>query len=123
MIRLAQFADEKGYDRYWIAQHHNTKVVLSSATDLLIQHTLAHTKRICAGDNSVMLPNHTSFQVTESYGKLLWASKQEIFYGVKYDSIDELAKEIERYIYRYNNHRIKEKLNGLSPNEYRLQAA
>lgn len=49
--------------------------------------------------------------------------KQEIFYGVKYDSIDELAEEIERYIYWYNNHRIKEKLNGLSPIEYRLQAA
>ncbi len=49
--------------------------------------------------------------------------KQEIFYGVKYDSIDELAEEIERYIYWYNNHRIKEKLNGLSPIEYRLQTA
>lgn len=49
--------------------------------------------------------------------------KQEIFYGVTFNSIDALAKEIRRYIYWYNNYRIKEKLNGLSPIEYRLKAA
>lgn len=49
--------------------------------------------------------------------------KQEIYYGVTYNSIDELAKAIKRYMYWYNNFRIKEKLNGLSPIEYRLQAA
>lgn len=49
--------------------------------------------------------------------------KQEIYYGVEYYNIDELVEEIKKYIYWYNNYRIKEKLNGLSPIEYRLRAA
>ncbi len=40
MIRLAKKADELGYERYWIAEHHNMKSVASSATQLLIQRTL-----------------------------------------------------------------------------------
>lgn len=49
--------------------------------------------------------------------------KQEIYYGIKYTTINQLVKEIERYIKWYNEDRIKTKLNGLSPIEYRLQAA
>lgn len=49
--------------------------------------------------------------------------KQEMYYGEKYSSIKELEKRIREYIYWYNNKRIKEKLNGLSPIEYRQQAA
>lgn len=49
--------------------------------------------------------------------------KQEIYYGVKYTSIEALSKEIERYINWYNHDRIKIKLNGLSPIDYRLQSA
>ena len=49
--------------------------------------------------------------------------KQEIYYGMKYTGVDDLSREIERYIDWYNRDRIKAKLNGLSPIEYRLQAA
>lgn len=49
--------------------------------------------------------------------------KQEMYYGENFSSIDELRKKIEQYINWYNNKRIKEKLNGLSPIEYRQQAA
>lgn len=49
--------------------------------------------------------------------------KQEMYYGEEFSSVDELANKIEQYIYWYNNKRIKEKLNGLSPIEYRQQAA
>lgn len=49
--------------------------------------------------------------------------KQEMYYGVKYTSVDELCREIERYINWYNFDRIKAKLNGLSPIEFRLQSA
>lgn len=48
--------------------------------------------------------------------------KQEIYYGVKYQSVQELIQELEEYIDWYNNRRIKEKLNGLSPVQYRKQA-
>ena len=48
--------------------------------------------------------------------------KQEIYYGVKYQSVQELIQALEEYIDWYNNRRIKEKLNGLSPVQYRKQA-
>lgn len=48
--------------------------------------------------------------------------KQEMFYSEEYKTINELENAIKEYIYWYNNKRIKTKLNGLSPVEYRLQA-
>ncbi len=48
--------------------------------------------------------------------------KSEMFYGLKYSSIDELKDEIHDYINYYNNKRIKLKLKGLSPVEYRTQS-
>lgn len=49
--------------------------------------------------------------------------KQEMFYGEDFESYQHLKFEIEEYIRWYNEERIKEKLNGLSPIEYRLQSA
>jgi len=49
--------------------------------------------------------------------------KQEMYYGEKFRSIEELKEKIIEYISWYNNKRIKQKLNGLSPIEYRQQAA
>lgn len=49
--------------------------------------------------------------------------KQEMYYGERFESIEELKEAIERYIDWYNNTRIKVKLNAVSPVEYRLQAA
>ncbi len=57
-------------------------------------------------DNSVM----------ENFFGLL---KQEMYYGVVYYSFDELKSAIEKYIKYYNENRIKEKLGGLSPIQYR----
>jgi len=44
MVNLAKHAERIGIERYWIAEHHNMKNLVSSATALLIQHTLANTK-------------------------------------------------------------------------------
>lgn len=49
--------------------------------------------------------------------------KQEMFYGETFNSYDELKEALEKYIKWYNEDRIKEKLNGLSPVEYRLKFA
>ncbi|EFL79085.1 putative oxidoreductase [Actinobacillus pleuropneumoniae serovar 2 str. 4226] len=46
MVKLAQLAEELDLARYWIAEHHNMKNLASSATTLLIQHTLANTKKL-----------------------------------------------------------------------------
>jgi putative transposase len=49
--------------------------------------------------------------------------KSELFYTKRYNSIDCLKKDLIEYIEYYNNQRIKQKLNGLSPVQYRAQAA
>ena len=56
--------------------------------------------------------------VAENFFGLL---KTELFYLEKFDSLDQLEKAIVEYIDYYNNRRIKLKLNGLSPVQYRTE--
>lgn len=70
MIDLAKKVEELGYERYWIAEHHNSKSMVSSATQILIDQALAATKKIRVGSGGVMLPNHTPYIVAEQYGTL-----------------------------------------------------
>ncbi|MDF1509073.1 LLM class flavin-dependent oxidoreductase [Robertmurraya sp. DFI.2.37] len=70
MVSLAQATEEFGYSRYWIAEHHNTPTLVSSATSILIKHTLEHTKSIRVGSGGVMLPNHSPLVVAEQFGTM-----------------------------------------------------
>lgn len=70
MVRLAQYVESLDFERFWIAEHHNMPHLVSSATQLLIGHTLAHTQKIRVGSGGVMLPNHSPLQVAEQYGTL-----------------------------------------------------
>ncbi|MTB64550.1 MsnO8 family LLM class oxidoreductase [Streptococcus sp. zg-86] len=70
MVELAQQLEGFGYKRYWIAEHHNSKTIASSATQLLIQHTLSQTNTIRVGSGGVMLPNHSPYLIAEQYGTL-----------------------------------------------------
>lgn len=83
MIHLAKHAESIGIERYWIAEHHNMKNLVSSATALLIQHTLANTKTLRVGSGGVMLPNHSPYVVAEQYGTLetLYPNRVELGLG------------------------------------------
>lgn len=70
MVRLAQYVENLDFERFWIAEHHNMPHLVSSATQILIGHTLAHTQKIRVGSGGVMLPNHSPLQVAEQYGTL-----------------------------------------------------
>lgn len=70
MVDLAKATEEMGYKRYWIAEHHNTPTLVSSATSILIKHTLEHTKTIRVGSGGVMLPNHSPLVVAEQFGTM-----------------------------------------------------
>ena len=69
-LELAQSAERWGYNRYWIAEHHNLPGVGSSATVVLMAHIAAHTKTIRVGSGGIMLPNHRPFVVAEQIGTL-----------------------------------------------------
>ncbi len=70
MVELAQATEEMGYERYWIAEHHNTPTLVSSATAILIKHTLENTKTIRVGSGGIMLPNHSPLVVAEQFGTM-----------------------------------------------------
>ncbi|MEO2076370.1 MAG: LLM class flavin-dependent oxidoreductase [Bacillus sp. (in: firmicutes)] len=70
MVDLAQAVEKLGYKRYWIAEHHNTPTLVSSATSILIKHTLEHTNTILVGSGGIMLPNHAPLVVAEQFGTM-----------------------------------------------------
>src|SRR3954453_3161558 len=69
-IDLARHADDLGYVRYWLAEHHNLSSVASPAPDLMIGQIAAVTSRIRVGSGGVMLPNHAPLMVAERFKML-----------------------------------------------------
>jgi luciferase family oxidoreductase group 1 len=67
---LARRADELGFRRFWVAEHHNIPSVASTAPETLIAHLAAATERIRVGSGGVMLPNHSPLAVAERFGML-----------------------------------------------------
>jgi len=67
---LARRAEELGYRRFWVAEHHNIPAIASSAPAVLIAHLAAATTRIRVGSGGVMLPNHAPLVVAEQFGTL-----------------------------------------------------
>lgn len=69
-VSLAQHTENLGYNRYWLAEHHNMISVASSATSVLIGHIAGHTTSIRVGSGGIMLPNHSPLIVAEQFGTL-----------------------------------------------------
>lgn len=69
-LELAQLAEELGYYRYWLAEHHNMPGVSSSATSIIIAHVAGGTSRIRVGSGGIMLPNHAPLAIAEQFGTL-----------------------------------------------------
>lgn len=67
---LARRADELGYARFWVAEHHSMPAVASTAPAVLIAHLAARTDRIRVGSGGVMLPNHPALVVAEQFAML-----------------------------------------------------
>ncbi|WP_172119884.1 LLM class flavin-dependent oxidoreductase [Actinomyces faecalis] len=70
MVALARAAEDCGYHRYWLAEHHGSITFLASATAVLMGQVLASTNRIKVGSGGVMLPNHAPLVVAEQIGTL-----------------------------------------------------
>ena len=66
-VDLAQHAEQWGYGRYWMAEHHNFRGVASSSTAVLIGHVASHTRTIRVGAGGIMLPNHAPYVVAEQF--------------------------------------------------------
>jgi luciferase family oxidoreductase group 1 len=67
---LAERADELGYHRFWVAEHHNMPLVASTTPPVLMAHLAARTERIRIGSGGIMLPNHAPLVVAEHIAAL-----------------------------------------------------
>src|SRR5882762_5444100 len=69
-LDLAQHAEEWGYERFWLAEHHNAVGVATAATAIVIGYVAAGTKTIRVGAGGIMLPNHAPLIIAEQFGTL-----------------------------------------------------
>ncbi|ANI88729.1 hypothetical protein A9P82_05185 [Arachidicoccus ginsenosidimutans] len=69
-VKLAQHIEQAGYERLWLAEHHNMPNIASSATSVLIGHVAGKTKTLRIGSGGIMLPNHSPLQIAEQFGTL-----------------------------------------------------
>ncbi|WP_191833194.1 LLM class flavin-dependent oxidoreductase [Pseudomonas fluorescens] len=69
-LDLAQHVEKFGYNRFWVAEHHNMDGIASSATAVLLSYLAGGTSTIRVGAGGVMLPNHAPLVIAEQFGTL-----------------------------------------------------
>ena len=69
-LDVARHAEDWGYRRYWLAEHHNMPGIASAATAVVIGHVAQGTRRIRVGSGGIMLPNHAPLVIAEQFGTL-----------------------------------------------------
>lgn len=70
VLKVAQYAEQTGFNRLWLAEHHNMPHIASSATSVLIGYIAGGTNTIRVGSGGIMLPNHPSLVIAEQFGTL-----------------------------------------------------
>src|SRR5690606_4996733 len=69
-VEVARLVEQLGFERIWLAEHHNMEYIASSATSILIGHVADKTERIRVGSGGIMLPNHAPLAIAEQFGTL-----------------------------------------------------
>jgi luciferase family oxidoreductase group 1 len=96
-IETARLADDLGYRRFWVAEHHGMPAVASSAPAVLIGAIANATKHIRVGSGGVMLPNHSSMVIAEQFGTLVALHGDRIDLGLgRAPGTDQLTASILR---------------------------
>jgi luciferase family oxidoreductase group 1 len=69
-LSLAQHTENLGYERFWVAEHHNMPGIASAATSVVIGYVASGTSKIRVGAGGIMLPNHAPLVIAEQFGTL-----------------------------------------------------
>lgn len=67
---VARHAEAWGYNRLWVAEHHNMPGIASAATSIVLAHIAEGTSTIRIGAGGIMLPNHAPYVIAEQFGTL-----------------------------------------------------
>ncbi|WNO54142.1 LLM class flavin-dependent oxidoreductase [Stakelama saccharophila] len=95
---LARVAEEAGYTRYWVAEHHGMPGIASAATSVVIGHVAGRTRRIRVGAGGIMLPNHAPLVIAEQFGTLaaLYPGRIDLGLGRAPGSDQRVARALRR---------------------------
>jgi luciferase family oxidoreductase group 1 len=66
-IKLVKLAEDAGYTRFWISEHHNIGTLACAAPEVLLARLGATSKNIRLGSGGIMLPNHSALKVAENF--------------------------------------------------------
>lgn len=81
-IALAKFADQRGFARYWVAEHHGMPAVSTSSPAMMLSRLIGETKNIRLGSGGMMLPNFPPLVVAEQFGMLQAMASGRIDLGI-----------------------------------------
>lgn len=80
-VELALLGEERGYQRIWLAEHHNNNGIASSAPEITIAHIAAKTKRIHVGTGGTMVMHYAPYKMAEVFKTLSALSPGRIDFG------------------------------------------
>lgn len=66
-VRLAQCVEEKGFNRFWVSEHHGVPATAGNSPEILMSRIASSTKAIRVGSGGVLLPNYSSLKIAENY--------------------------------------------------------
>jgi len=81
-VELARKAEEWGYHRFWVSEHHDSDRVAGSSPEVLIAHLLAKTERIRVGSGGVMLQHYSPYKVAENFNVLASLNPGRVDLGI-----------------------------------------
>ena len=100
-VELARAADEWGYKRYWVAEHHGGDTYAGTAPEILVGHLASQTKNIRVGSGGVMLPHYSPYKVAETFGMLATLYPRRIDLGIgRASGTDGLGSHALAYPYQ-----------------------
>lgn len=81
-VELAQKAEQWGYGRFWVSEHHNSETVAGSSPEILMSHVLAKTETIRVGSGGVMLQHYSPYKVAENFNLLASLASGRVDLGI-----------------------------------------
>ncbi|WP_163970479.1 LLM class flavin-dependent oxidoreductase [Oceanobacillus halotolerans] len=81
-IELAEKADQLGFTRYWVAEHHDMSGLASPAPDIMLAMIGSRTKEIRLGAGAVLLPHYKAYNVAERYNLLATLFPNRVDVGI-----------------------------------------
>ncbi|MBC7499388.1 MAG: LLM class flavin-dependent oxidoreductase [Herminiimonas sp.] len=99
-LDVAQHAERWGFNRYWLAEHHNMPGIASAATSVVIGYVAAGTKTIRVGSGGIMLSNHAPLVIAEQFGTLasLYPGRIDLGLGRAPGSDQATARALRRHV-------------------------